>query len=389
MSSVARLDYRRASLSSSGLILAALTLIAPVGCSAPVGPSAPAKWGQPSVAGSPASQTHEVIDASPQPIDTASSAGKTGSAAEQLAAALNAEAAARARTEPERSAQAEAEAEAKRRSAQAEAERRAREKRRLSRAGEQPIEEAPKAAGGAPLSPEQESTPSPPSRAPRGGKAKGDGDDANRASLDDSPAALPDFPWPPPEPSARAELDRALFAKPASSATLGTVGVLLTEALDAAGYSELSYHGAPGGFALVTRLERTTDAGASVAGALRFLDPDAEEPFSLATYLKRLFFAPRGYYRQIVFICSDRPFTATGETLDARAATRLLSGGSNRLTRAQAARPFTVEHQVSALIYEYRKGPGDGEVATLTPGRLGALVHLEQAGIRRALAKPR
>jgi len=49
---------------------------------------------------------------------------------------------------------------------------------------------------------------------------------------------------------------------------------------------------------------------------------------------------------------------------------------------------FTPQHRASALIYEFRKGRSDGDVATLTPGRLGVRTHLERAGIYQMLAKP-
>jgi hypothetical protein len=212
---------------------------------------------------------------------------------------------------------------------------------------------------------------------------------AGRAS-EEASRPLPEFPWPPPEPSARTELARTLFAasgKPDPS--LAVVGTQLATTLEEARYFEYSFYRAPGGFGLVARLERMADDGTPLPGHFRFLHPGAEEPFSLAVYVKRLFFAPAGFYRQIVFVASDHPFTATGAKIDARGAARLLSGGANRLSRDFETMPFTVRHGVSALIYEFRKGPGDGDVATLTPGRLPARTHLERAGIASALGKGR
>jgi hypothetical protein len=204
-----------------------------------------------------------------------------------------------------------------------------------------------------------------------------------------APTALPDFPWPPPEPSARTELPNSLFTTSGkASPSLASVGAQLVGALEQAHYFEYSYYRAPGGFALVARLERMASDGTPLPEEFRFLQPGSQEPFSLAVYVKRLFFAPEGFYRQIVFVASDQPFAATGARIDAKAAAQLLSSGANRLSGDYETLPFTPEHRVSALIYEYRKGAGEGDVSTLTPGRLGARTHLDRAGIYPALEKP-
>ena len=200
-------------------------------------------------------------------------------------------------------------------------------------------------------------------------------------------AALPDFPWPPPAPSAQIVLPNSLFqatGKPIPS--LSSVGAQLVGALEQARYFEYSYYRVPNGFALVARLERIAPDGTPLPEEFRFLLPGSQEPFSLGVYIKQLFFAPEGFYRQIVIVVTDRPFTATGETLDAPAAARLLSGGASRLSNDFDTMRFTEAHRVSALIYEFRKGAQQGDVSTLTPGRLGARTHLERAGIYQGLA---
>ena len=197
---------------------------------------------------------------------------------------------------------------------------------------------------------------------------------------------LPDFPWPPPAPSAQAALPNSMFlttGRPAPS--LSSVGATLVNALERARYFEYSYYRAPNGFALVARLERIATDGTPMPEELRFLLPGSEEPFSLAAYLKRLFFAPEGLYRQIVFTVTDQPFTATGTPLNATSAARLLSKGANRLTSDFDTLPFTDGHRVTALIYEFKKNATAGDVSTLTPSRLGARTHLEKAGIYQAL----
>jgi len=198
---------------------------------------------------------------------------------------------------------------------------------------------------------------------------------------------MPDFPWPPPAPSTQTVLPDSLFrATGRPSPSLSAVGATLVRALQRARYFEYSYYRAPNGFALVARLERIDADGTPLPEEFRFLLPGSREPFSVAAYVKQLFFAPTGLYRMIVFAVTDLPFTATGAQLDAVAAGRLLSQGTNTLPRDFDDVSFTDSHRVTALIYEFRKGTGQGDVSTLTPSRLGARAHLDKSGIYPALS---
>lgn len=195
-------------------------------------------------------------------------------------------------------------------------------------------------------------------------------------------AALPRFPWPPPRPSARYAVPRRdVVAGLSPQPSLGEVSRRIVGALEQAGYSEYSFYSAPGGFALVARLERINRDGRPAPEMFRFLDPNAEEPFSLTAYVQRLFFAPEGFYRQIVFVVNDEAFVASSQALSAEAAQALLSGGADRLPAAYDSLPFSGTHQVAALVYEYQKGAAEGDVATLRPGRLSGRQHLQGAGI--------
>jgi hypothetical protein len=199
---------------------------------------------------------------------------------------------------------------------------------------------------------------------------------------------MPDFPWPPPTPSAQTVLPDQLFRTSGRpTPTLAAIGSGLVAALERARYFEYSYYRAPGGFALVARLERIDVDGTPMPEEFRFLLPDSPEPFSLKAYIRQLFFAPTGLYRQIVFVVTDQPFSATGTQLNAAAAARLLSQGANTLPREFGLVTFTGNHRVTALIYEFRKGTRQGDVSTLTPSRLGARVHLDRSGIYPALAR--
>ncbi len=201
------------------------------------------------------------------------------------------------------------------------------------------------------------------------------------------------FDWPPPHPSARVTVPRALLLAGADSGdeTLGEVSERLERALIAAGYVEYGYlHIGCSGFAMVTRMERIDEDGRPMAGAERYAPPERSESWSLSSYVARLFFAPPGYYRQIVFAATDRPYdpdnladAPTREALD----TMMARADVTALPETMLDRPFSRRHQLHALIYEFEKSPGDRNVAQLIPSRLQGPQHIEQAGIYTGLGR--
>ena len=206
-------------------------------------------------------------------------------------------------------------------------------------------------------------------------------------------ADLEAFDWPPPHPSTRVTVPRALLLAGAESAdhTLGEVSERLERALIAAGYVEYGYlHIGCSGFAMVTRMERIDEDGRPMEGAERYAPPERSESWSLGSYVARLFFAPPGYYRQIVFAATDRPYdpdnladAPTREALD----TMMARADVTALPEDMLERPFSRQHQLHALVYEFEKSPGDRNVAQLIPSRLRGPQHIEQAGIYTGLGR--
>ena len=126
---------------------------------------------------------------------------------------------------------------------------------------------------------------------------------------------LPDYPWPPEEPSSLVRID-SLYPDDWHERSLFEVAELLTAALQEAAYLELGFYAAPGGFVMVTRLEGTDAAGAPLAAERRYQLSDDRSDFSFREYVLSLFFAPKGYYRFIAFVVSDVPYTTRDEPLE-------------------------------------------------------------------------
>lgn len=198
------------------------------------------------------------------------------------------------------------------------------------------------------------------------------------------PAALPDFPWPPPRYSAFEVLERAWLA-PEADPQLGIVAQRLEAAFDAAGYVERSYYRVPGGFALASRAEQIHADASPYPSPERWSVNRGGAGRSFADRLRALFNAPPGHYRVIVFVVTDQDFAAAPRTAPEAEARAWVSGGGLRLPSSIAALPFTGTHYATALIYEFERRSeresADVRVPSATPGR----VHLEKGGLWQAL----
>ena len=234
----------------------------------------------------------------------------------------------------------------------------------------------PPAGGGAPqlphASPPSKNSPAPTAPAPDAVPCPG-GD-------------LAPFPWPdPPLPSGTAYIPRSIVSGQNETISLLDVGARLEGAITRAGYKQPKFLGAGcNGFVMVLDLEHIEADGKRMRGSKGFAPPSQEAAFNLAEYVKRLFYAPPGHYRQIVLVVSEKTMgrgTASPTEGELRAIAR---GGISSLPRAFKYIPYTDSHVISVLIYEFEKGPRDGDAKVNPPdGRLGATVHLMKSRLVR------
>ena len=190
---------------------------------------------------------------------------------------------------------------------------------------------------------------------------------------------LPDFPWPPPTPSASQPLPGLLTQL--GFITVGQVADWVAQSLDQRSYFDRSYHSAPNGFAMVTRLERINEDGTPFAGPDRWPVNVTSEGFSLIRYIEALFAAPEGHYRVIVFVVTSELLIPSGERPTEQYMLGLLSGGADRLPAIVRDAPLTPDHTCVALIYEFEQRGLQGQPALLVPGRLTGRDHLVAAGL--------
>ncbi len=201
--------------------------------------------------------------------------------------------------------------------------------------------------------------------------------------------ALPPFPDPVPRPSVVATVPRGLlFGSDRGPKSLGDVGRRLEAILVKAEFRQLSYLGYKCfGFAVIADLERIEPDGTPFAGERRFGSSEKVTQFSIADYVARLFYAPPGYYRQIVFLVTpEQKIEDTGTLPTEGELEAVLNEGLSALPAAYDDSEFTRRHRVLALIYEFEKAAGDTQARMIDPnGRLEATVHLGKANIYQSL----
>lgn len=192
-----------------------------------------------------------------------------------------------------------------------------------------------------------------------------------------SPAQPPLFPWPPPAASASYVLPNNLLAK---RNTIGDVIDTILTALERRGYVERSFFGTPGnGVALVTRLERIKDNGASVDENDRWPvdDLDLSSSSSVLKFLTGLFYVDKGRYRVIVFILGAPPFSQSPERISSEEALNWLQSGDDKLPPEVRERPFN-DSTCDVLVYEFAS---DGTSVKMVRSHLTGREHLEKAGV--------
>ena len=207
---------------------------------------------------------------------------------------------------------------------------------------------------------------------------------AKRVELEE-PQQLVQFPWPPPRASATEIIHRELLEAKWEPTLLRDVDSKITQALKQTGYYESSYYAVPKGFAIATRIEQIEEDGSPKKEPQRWSLESQPTSFTLAAYLKALFFSTPGYYRVIVFVVTPYPLTQSPAETTPEEAKKWLSGGHNRLPESIGNMEFLQTYACTALIYEFERETESEEPRFRQPGRILGHTHLVKAGIWQSL----
>jgi len=198
----------------------------------------------------------------------------------------------------------------------------------------------------------------------------------------------PQFPWPPPRASASVRIPDEFVRKPSGETYLRDVSERLTQALNRAGYEEISWYAVPDGFALVSQFEQCDSDGTPLSGATRFLDKVFRPPLRTPwDYIRKLILPEVGHFRVIVIIVSDHPFSQRNVRVSRDEALAWLSSGTNGLPQDTGDLRFTNAYLTTALIYEFEQASVDSGAILKQPSSLTGKMHLQKCGIWAALER--
>ena len=197
-------------------------------------------------------------------------------------------------------------------------------------------------------------------------------------------ASIPKFPWPPPRASAEHQI-RNKWVSEGEQTTLLDVAEKLETALEDAEFGTWKYSSVPNGFALVTQVEQISPDGTPRRERFRTDLPSLSD-LSFVEFLIALAKAPPGYYRVIVFVVTDTPFSQEHAAPTESEARRWLDEGLNKLPRSIGMLTYGEDYRTTALIYQFSKL--SKQPATLvSPSLASGRTHLERAGIWNALTR--
>jgi HEAT repeat protein len=182
----------------------------------------------------------------------------------------------------------------------------------------------------------------------------------------------------PPRASAHDDITNLVAALMGrTNATLGQVQERLIRELHATGFDEVGTIAAPGGFGLVTKVERIREDGTPFDGSRRWSSEKLGlETLSLTEYLKRLFFERPGQFRLLVFLVSSGyEFADEKERLAEKEARTLTVTAARGALPEDLAKGKLAGLRCHVLVYHFEK-KASGAVRVLLPSAISARDHL-------------
>lgn len=190
---------------------------------------------------------------------------------------------------------------------------------------------------------------------------------------------MPRFPWPAPKPVKQQVIPVARVGGP--NATLEQVRATLERQISAAssGYEIGLFAGPPGGFVMLTRMERIQSDGSPFPGSHRFTTKGNPKA-GFWDMLTSLMGEKPGYFRVIAFVVADELSIDPAAPVSSVPS---VSSGAAELPRAIARQKLGNKH-VYALVYAFERPNGRAQRPWIE-GAPSALTHLRLSGIAQGL----
>jgi len=187
-------------------------------------------------------------------------------------------------------------------------------------------------------------------------------------------STFPEFPSRPPQPSATDRIANSYFG---GCKTLRDIDNKLLSALSRCGYYRQSYFHVIDGFAMVTQFEQISENGKPNPEETRWVKYSSSNTNSLADYLKNLFFARVGYFRCIVFMITDKPYSFSDQIISNKQPDEWLNGGNNILPSEVGQIAINDSYYCDVLIYEFKQTEAGAKSQLLLPSPVTGREHLD------------
>ena len=162
----------------------------------------------------------------------------------------------------------------------------------------------------------------------------------------------------------------------------------MEKALSLTGYSSPGYYSVPGGFAMLTQLERINPDATPYPPDQRWkvkVDPARLTSFNLGAYLKALLGKDAGVFRVIAFVFTAEPIVSSNVKPVIDEAKFWVEQGGKALPGQYATQRYAADMVCTALIYEFEI-PAHGEPGRqIKPSEHNGQQHLRAARILQAL----
>jgi hypothetical protein len=198
-------------------------------------------------------------------------------------------------------------------------------------------------------------------------------------------SVTPLFPLPPPSFTAFARVPAELLGT--ANTELATVHGRLLRAFEYLGFPEPAVFQTPGGFALVTNVERIAADGTPMYGRDRFTAGKVPlAKFAPEEWMKRFFFGDERQFRLTVVVLAPEKLRGPSLTITEDAAREWIQHGGTALPAAVATTRLVAVSPV-VLFYHFAKTGGTVQLIPETKTPLPGSVHLQKLALLAALER--
>ncbi len=188
------------------------------------------------------------------------------------------------------------------------------------------------------------------------------------------------FPFPPVSGYTNALIPGDVFK---DCKNLEKVNQKIAVALDKCGYRDMSYYTVPGGFAIVTGLEKIDDADGSTVNENDRFAITCSDKMRVTDVVS----PQKGCFREIAFVVTNTTFALNDPKSLRSIAPNWIADRTIELPKTVGDTRFGKDYHCFVLVYEYKAPSAGTHLLPVWPTMYSATEHLHKSGIDQLLVK--